>query len=107
MFSQPLPAACSDRQMTAVTGLTSAATSSPLVETFGPWPWIAETTPLPERLAAECFGASNPLSPCESFEAQGLVQHLRHGLKSIHVMRLLGCDRLLQRKHVCDLIKTR
>jgi hypothetical protein len=39
MFSQPLPATFSGRQMTVLLGLTSAAASFLSAETFGRWPW--------------------------------------------------------------------
>ena len=75
----PLPAACSDRQMTAIVGLTSAAASFLSVEMFGHWPSIRETMPLPEQLVAEYFAASDPLSRCESFRTRGPAQRQRRG----------------------------
>ena len=65
--------------MTVLLGLTSAAASFLSVEMFGHWPWIPEIMPLPERLVAEYFAASDPLSRCESFRAQGLAQRQRRG----------------------------
>jgi hypothetical protein len=57
MFSQPLPAAFSGRQMTVLLGLTSAPASFLSAENVWRWPWIQETMPLPERLVAEYFGS--------------------------------------------------
>ena len=60
-------------------GLTSAAASFLSAEMYGHWPSIPETMPLPERLVVEYFGASDPLSRCESSRIRGLAQHHRRG----------------------------
>src|SRR5262245_38480177 len=82
MFSQPLPAAFSGRQMMAVIGLTSVAASFRSAEMFRPWPWIPETMLLPERVVAAYFAAPSPPFQCEWFQPQGLVQRQLRGPNS-------------------------
>src|SRR5881392_1630241 len=71
--------------MTAVAGLTSAAASFLSAEMYGHWPWIPETMPLPERLVAEYFAASDPLSRCEAFRNRGLTQRQHRGPESLPI----------------------
>jgi hypothetical protein len=56
--------------MTVLLGLTLAEVSFLSAETFAHWPSIPETMLLPERLLAEYFAASDPLSRCGSLQRQ-------------------------------------
>ena len=85
MFSQPLRAAFSGRQMIAVIGLTSVAASFRSAEMFRPWPWIPETMLLPEQVVAAYSAVLDPLFRCGAFRNRGLVQHRRRGPKSLPI----------------------
>ena len=47
--------------------------------------------PLPERLVAEYFAASDPLSRCESFRGRGLAQRQHRGPESLLITAGATC----------------
>ena len=69
--------------MTVLRGVISAPALFLWGETFGRWQWIPETMPLPERLVAVYFAASDPRLPCGFFRDRGVAQRQRRVLETL------------------------